>query len=165
MPKFICLHDDAVKPDKSENGLGYNLRAVETVSIPACERKWINIGIGINFDYDTLYMRLVPNETTMYNNRTIIMNSVVGPRHSSEIRVLIFNLSRKQTFRVKRGDIVAIGIIEATYISRAFYQGFNLNGFNKRKNSPQINGGKNSPTIDGKDNGKSPLTTKDKLKK
>ena len=138
MIKFVSIHDSSKKPERCDGNIGYTLRSVESISIPPNEQRWVNTGIGVRFGCSGMYLRLSQTTYNASRFRTIVMNNIIGQDHSDEIQVLIFNLSKKQAFKIKSGDIIATGTIELTYPEEAFYQGFTSKNNGKRQDKVKI---------------------------
>ncbi|GMP23760.1 hypothetical protein CsSME_00001242 [Camellia sinensis var. sinensis] len=108
----ILLSPEAKIPFRATNGAaGYDLTSIATYVIPPQERMLISTGLALEIPPGT-YGRIAPRSGLALQNGINIGVGVIDPDYRGEIKVLLFNLDKRETFIVHPGDRIAQIIFE-----------------------------------------------------
>ena len=109
--KVRRLHRDVHLPTRGSAGaVGYDLYAVEDVSIPRGDRALIGTGVAIVLPVGT-YGRVAPRSGLAVRSGIQVGAGVIDPDYTGEVKVLLFNHGQG-VFEVKKGDRVAQLVLE-----------------------------------------------------
>lgn len=90
---------------------GADLFSVEDVMIQPLERKMISTGIRMKIP-DGYYGRIAPRSGLAVKNGIDVLAGVIDNSYTGEIRVVLFNTDKNNTYFVKQGDRIAQLIVE-----------------------------------------------------
>ena len=107
--QFTRLSDGALPPTQAHKGdAGYDLHAAEAASIPPGGRA--NVGTGIALGIPERHAGLVlPRSGLAARHGLSLVNSpgLIDSGYRGEVRVLLLNTDRQETFEVQPGDRIA----------------------------------------------------------
>lgn len=108
------LRPDAVLPTRaSEGSVGYDLYAVEDVTIPSLQFGKVKTGIAVAVP-DGYYARIAPRSGLAVRHGLDVLAGVVDPDYRGELVVVVSNFSRGAgDVTIRAGDRVAQLILEA----------------------------------------------------
>lgn len=107
----VLENKNAQIPQRATLGsVGYDLKSVEDVIIPAHGRKLVNTGIKIQVPSGT-YGRIAPRSGLANKNGIDIGAGVIDPDYQGEVKVVMFNHDDKD-FKINIGDRIAQLIFE-----------------------------------------------------
>jgi len=137
--KFVKLQSNAQTPSQAKEGdAGYDLYAVEDVSLAPLERRIVKTGIAVEIPRG-FYGRIAPRSGLAAKNGIDVLAGVIDCSYRGEVGVILINLNPTQfildpkqqafsqlfgptdTFRIKEGDKIAQIIIEKCH-EVEFYQ-------------------------------------------
>lgn len=98
----------------NETDAGMDIRASEQHAIPPLCREAIGTGIFLEIPYG-YYGRIAPRSGLALKHGIDVLAGVVDSGYRGEIKVILYNTDKEQTFRVEAGDKVAQIIIEKHY--------------------------------------------------
>lgn len=137
--KFVKLQSNAQTPTQAKEGdAGYDLYAVEGVTLAPLERKIVKTGIAVEIPRG-YYGRIAPRSGLAAKNGIDVMAGVIDCSYRGEVGVILINLNPTQfildpqqqafsrlfgpadSFKIKEGDKIAQIIIEKCH-EVEFYQ-------------------------------------------
>jgi dUTP pyrophosphatase len=90
---------------------GADLCSVEDFVLNPLERKAIATGISVEIP-EGYYGRIAPRSGLAYKNGLDVLAGVVDSSYRGEIKVILFNTDKENSFEIKIGDRIAQLIIE-----------------------------------------------------
>lgn len=93
---------------------GADLVAAEDKSIPPLSRATVSTGVSLEIP-DGYYGRVAPRSGLAHKNGIDVLAGVVDSSYRGEVRVILFNTDREETFHVRAGDRIAQLIVERHY--------------------------------------------------
>ena len=110
--KIKLLVDGAKIPLRAnKTDAGADLCSVEDTMITPLERKAIGTGISIEIP-EGYYGRIAPRSGLAYKNGIDVLAGVVDSSYRGEIKVILFNTDKANSFEIKKGERIAQLIIE-----------------------------------------------------
>jgi dUTP pyrophosphatase len=115
MIKFNKLHPSAKAPKRSNpTDAGADLFSIEKQVIQPLERKLISTGIAIEIP-EGYYGRIAPRSGLAIKNGIDVLAGVVDSEYRGEIKIVLYNGDKSNSFFVEPGDRIAQLIIERHY--------------------------------------------------
>lgn len=115
MIKLNKLNPNAKIPKRSNpQDAGADLHSLEKAMIHPFERKLISTGIAVEIP-EGHYGRIAPRSGLAVKSGIDVFAGVVDSTYRGEIKVLLFNSDKSNTFFVEPGDRIAQLIIEKHY--------------------------------------------------
>lgn len=109
--KIIKLNKDAKIPTKgSKYAAGFDVYANEESTIPPFEKKLISLGIILQIPHG-MYGRLASRSSLSLKHGIEVGAGVIDSDYRGEVKILLYNFSRK-TYHVSKGDRIGQIIIE-----------------------------------------------------
>lgn len=113
--KVVKLDKDARIPVRSNpTDAGADLFSTETIMIHPGERKTVGTGISMEIP-EGLYGRVAPRSGLAAKHGIDVLAGVVDSSYRGEIKVVLLNTDRHNTFHVEKGDRIAQIIIESHF--------------------------------------------------
>lgn len=110
--KFNKLTPQAKVPTRANRtDAGADLYSIEEVTIQPQERKLVSTGICLEIP-EGYYGRIAPRSGLAVKNGIDVLAGVVDSSYRGEIKVVLFNSDKSNTFFVQKGDRIAQIIIE-----------------------------------------------------
>jgi dUTP pyrophosphatase len=113
--EFVRLTPAATAPGRAHDGdAGYDLRAAEPVSLPPGERASVGTGIAVAIP-DGHAGLVLPRSGLAMKHGIALVNApgLIDAGYRGELRVLLLNTDREETFEVEAGDRIAQLVIVA----------------------------------------------------
>jgi dUTP pyrophosphatase len=106
------LSEDAKVPFRAnQTDAGADICSIEDVIITPLERKAIGTGISIEIP-EGYYGRIAPRSGLAYKNGIDVLAGVLDSSYRGEIKVILFNTDKENSFEIKKGERIAQLIIE-----------------------------------------------------
>ena len=113
--KVVRLEKDARTPVRSNpTDAGADLFSMEAVMIHPGERKTVCTGIAIEIP-EGFYGRVAPRSGLSAKHGVDVLAGVVDSSYRGEIKVVLLNTDKSNTFHVEKGDRIAQLIIESHF--------------------------------------------------
>lgn len=113
--KVVRLEKDARIPARSNpTDAGADLFSTEAVMIHPGERKALCTGIAIEIP-EGFYGRVAPRSGLAAKHGVDVLAGVVDSSYRGEIKVVLLNTDKSNTFHVEKGDRIAQLIIESHF--------------------------------------------------
>jgi dUTP pyrophosphatase len=113
--KVVRLEKDARIPARSNpTDAGADLFSTEAVMIHPGERKTLCTGIAIEIP-EGFYGRVAPRSGLAAKQGVDVLAGVVDSSYRGEIKVVLLNTDKSNTFHVEKGDRIAQLIIESHF--------------------------------------------------
>ena len=113
--KVELLDRDAKMPERSNpTDAGADLHSVESVMIHPGERKVVGTGVALEIP-EGFYGRVAPRSGLAAKHGVDILAGVVDSSYRGEIKVVILNTDKHNTFHVEKGDRIAQLIVESHF--------------------------------------------------
>jgi len=113
--KFNKLSDSAKVPSRANpTDAGADIYSIEQCIIQPLERKAISTGIRMEIP-EGYYARIAPRSGLAVKNGIDILAGVVDSSYRGEIKVVLYNSDKSNSFFVNPGDRIAQLIIEKHY--------------------------------------------------
>ena len=110
--KIKLLVEGAKTPFRAnKTDAGADICSVEDAIITPLERKAIGTGISIEIP-EGYYGRIAPRSGLAYKNGIDVLAGVVDSSYRWEIKVILFNTDKENSFEIKKGERIAQLIIE-----------------------------------------------------
>lgn len=110
--KIKLLSKEAKIPMRANpSDAGADLCSVEDFVLNPLERKAIATGISVEIP-EGYYGRIAPRSGLAYKNGLDVLAGVVDSSYRGEIKVILFNTDKENSFEIKMGDRIAQLIIE-----------------------------------------------------
>ena len=110
--KIKLLVEGAKTPFRAnKTDAGADICSVEDAIITPLERKAIGTGISIEIP-EGYYGRIAPRSGLAYKNGIDVLAGVVDSSYRGEIKVILFNTDKENSFEIKKGERIAQLIIE-----------------------------------------------------
>jgi dUTP pyrophosphatase len=93
---------------------GMDLMSAEEKSIPPLSRVVVSTGISMEIP-EGYYGRVAPRSGLALKYGIDVLAGVVDSSYRGEIRVILFNTDKEETFNIRQGDKIAQMIIEKHY--------------------------------------------------
>jgi dUTP pyrophosphatase len=107
--RYALLGDAARPPTRAhDDDAGYDLRAAESASLPPGERA--SVGTGVALEIPLGWAGLVlPRSGLAARHGIALVNApgLIDPGYRGEVRVLLLNTDRTETFDITPGDRIA----------------------------------------------------------
>lgn len=111
--KVTKLSPNAQIPKRANaSDAGADLYASESVSILPMSRRLVSTGIMIELPDTNIYARIAPRSGLAVKNGIDVLAGVVDNKYRGEIKVVLFNTDKENTFVIDIGDRIAQIIIE-----------------------------------------------------
>jgi dUTP pyrophosphatase len=113
--EFVRLTPAATAPERAHDGdAGYDLRAAEPVSLAPGERASVGTGIAVAIP-DGHAGLVLPRSGLAMKHGIALVNApgLIDAGYRGELRVLLLNTDREETFEVEPGDRIAQLVIVA----------------------------------------------------
>ena len=108
------LVDHAIIPTRAhDSDAGMDLSSSEDVTVPAGSQVFVGTGIAISIPCDC-YGRVAPRSGLAAKHSIHVMAGVIDSGYKGEIKVILFNLGKKD-LEVKKGDRIAQIVFEKIY--------------------------------------------------
>lgn len=115
MIKFNKISSNAKSPNRANpTDAGADLHSIEKHIIQPLERKLISTGIAMEIP-EGYYGRIAPRSGLAAKNGIDVLAGVVDSSYRGEVKVILFNTDKSNTFFVEPGDRIAQIIIEKHY--------------------------------------------------
>lgn len=112
MIKLNKLDPKAKTPYRANSSdAGADLFSIEDVMIQPLERKMISTGIKIKIP-EGYYGRIAPRSGLAVKNGIDVLAGVVDSAYTGEVKIVLFNTDKSNTYFVKQGERIAQLIIE-----------------------------------------------------
>jgi dUTP pyrophosphatase len=112
MIKTKKLHELAIIPKRNnETDAGADLYSVEQVLIPPQSRAIISTGVSVEIP-EGFYGRIAPRSGLAAKHGIDILAGVCDSSYRGEIKVIVINTDRENSFEITYGDKIAQLIIE-----------------------------------------------------
>ena len=109
--KIKLLVEGAKTPFRAnKTDAGADICSVEDAIITQLERKAIGTGISIEIP-EGYYGRIAPRSGLAYKNGIDVLAGVVDSSYRGEIKVILFNTDKENSFEIKKGERIAQLII------------------------------------------------------
>lgn len=116
MIKVMRINENAKVPTKAYlNDAGGDLYAVENITIPPLSRAVVGTGIVVEFPAPDCYGRIAPRSGLAVKNGIDVLAGVIDNSYRGEIKVVLFNTDKENSFEVKIGDRIAQLIVQPFY--------------------------------------------------
>lgn len=113
--RFKLLEKDAKAPSRANpSDAGADLFSTESLMIQPGERKTVGTGIAIEIP-DGFYGRVAPRSGLASKHGVDVLAGVVDSSYRGEIKVVLLNTDRHNTFFVEKGDKIAQIILESHF--------------------------------------------------
>jgi dUTP pyrophosphatase len=113
--KFNKLSDSAKVPSRANpTDAGADIYSIEQCIIQPLERKAISTGIRMEIP-EGYYARIAPRSGLAVKNGIDVLAGVVDSSYRGEIKVVLYNSDKSNSFFVNPGDRIAQLIIEKHY--------------------------------------------------
>lgn len=113
--KVVKLEKEARIPARSNStDAGADLFSAEDIMIHPGERKTVGTGIAIEIP-DGFYGRVAPRSGLASKHGIDVLAGVVDSSYRGEIKVVLLNTDKGNTFHVEKGDRIAQLIIESHF--------------------------------------------------
>lgn len=113
--KVELLDRDAKTPERSNpTDAGADLHSVESVMIHPGERKVVGTGVALEIP-EGFYGRVAPRSGLAAKHGVDVLAGVVDSSYRGEIKVVILNTDKHNTFHVEKGDRIAQLIVESHF--------------------------------------------------
>jgi len=113
--KFNKLNKNAKTPNRANcSDAGADLFSVEKQILQPLERKLVSTGITLEIP-EGHYGRIAPRSGIAVKNGIDVLAGVIDSGYRGEIKVVLFNSDKSNTFFVEPGDRIAQIIIEKYY--------------------------------------------------
>lgn len=113
--KVVKLEKEAKVPARSNpTDAGADLFSTESVMIHPGERKTVGTGIAMEIP-EGFYGRVAPRSGLASKHGVDVLAGVVDSSYRGEIKVVLLNTDRHNTFHVEKGDRIAQIIIESHF--------------------------------------------------
>jgi dUTP pyrophosphatase len=110
--KIKLLDKNAKIPFRAnKTDAGADLCSIEDCKIEPLERKAVSTGIAVKIP-DGYYGRIAPRSGLAYKNGIDVLAGVIDSDYTGEIKVILFNTDKEQSFEINKGDRIAQLIIE-----------------------------------------------------
>lgn len=93
---------------------GIDLRAAEEVYIPPLSRATVSTGLCLEIP-EGHYGRVAPRSGLAHRHGIDVLAGVVDSSYRGEVKVVLHNTDKEESFRVSQGDRIAQLIIERHY--------------------------------------------------
>lgn len=108
------LVDHAIIPTRAhDSDAGMDLSSSEDVTILAGSQAFVATGLAISIPYDC-YARVAPRSGLAAKHSIHVMAGVIDSGYKGEVKVILFNLGKKD-FEIKKGDRIAQIVFEKIY--------------------------------------------------
>lgn len=104
--------DSLVRANPSDAGI--DIRAAEDANIPPLGRATVSTGLCLEIP-EGHYGRVAPRSGLAHKHGIDVLAGVVDSSYRGEIKVVLHNTDKEESFRVSRGDRIAQLIIERHY--------------------------------------------------
>jgi dUTP diphosphatase len=107
--RFTRLSDRAAAPERSHrDDAGFDLRACEAVSLAPGERASVGTGIALEIPEGSAGL-VLPRSGLAARNGITLVNApgLIDAGYRGEVRVLLLNTDRSESFEVEAGDRIA----------------------------------------------------------
>jgi dUTP pyrophosphatase len=110
--KIKLLDKNAKIPFRAnKTDAGADLCSIEDYRIEPLERKAVSTGIALKIP-DGYYGRIAPRSGLAYKNGIDVLAGVIDSDYTGEIKVILFNTDKENSFEINKGDRIAQLIIE-----------------------------------------------------
>lgn len=97
------LHPEAIPPLRTENNAGYDLYAIEDVSIPPGERRLIKTGWAMAIPAGW-YGHISDRSSVAFKGGGHCLGKIIDESYRQEMGVIILNTDKEKTLVIKRGE-------------------------------------------------------------
>ena len=102
---FVKTSDEAKIPQKGiERAAGYDVFSAEDGEIAPQTIGKINSGVKISKISQNIYLQILSRSSIALNNSCITVCGVIDQNYRGNIYVLLYNTSRENSFKIKKGD-------------------------------------------------------------
>lgn len=113
--KVKILEPGARLPSRSNpNDAGADLHSIESMMIHPGERKTVGTGIALEIP-EGFYGRVAPRSGLASKHGIDVLAGVVDSSYRGEVKVVLLNTDRHNTFHIEKGDRIAQLIIESHF--------------------------------------------------
>ena len=113
MIKVMRINENAKIPTRAYlNDAGGDLYSIENITIPPLSRVVVGTGIIIELPATNTYARICPRSGLAVKNGIDVLAGVIDYNYRGEIKVVLFNTDKENSFEVKIGDRIAQLIVQ-----------------------------------------------------
>lgn len=113
--KVVLVEKNARMPERSNpTDAGADLFSIESAMIHPGERRIIGTGISLELP-EGFYGRVAPRSGLAAKHGVDVLAGVVDSSYRGEIKVVLLNTDRHNTFHVEKGDRIAQLIVESHF--------------------------------------------------